>query len=351
MYPSRRYPKFGSFVADFSEGMRVRGCEIRLAVQHDPRTGLFANTLKYVGLFARSVAAGILGGFDIVHAHYLFPTGTIALVPARMRRRPLVLFSHGSDVLFSAWPWPVSALARRTVLSADCIVAPSLALKADIVSRYGADPLRIEVIASGIDLDLFAPGDRSAARAAVDLPKSGRVLLFVGALNDNKGEGCEDILGAMTRPGLEEATLVIVGEGQRRARLVEIAEKLGLVGRVVFRPFTTREMLAEYYRAADIVVVPSRRESLGLVSIEAQASAVPVVATRVGGLIEHLEPGIGGEFYEPGDVTGLAEAIAKVLSHAEEYDPSRRRAEYSSAATSEKLASLNRRLTNAEGGT
>ncbi|MGV8083176.1 MAG: glycosyltransferase [Coriobacteriia bacterium] len=350
MYPSERYPKFGSFVADFAEGLRSQGCEVTLAVQRNPRTGIAVNALKYVGLSLRGLLKGLRGGFDVVHAHYLFPTGAIALVPARLRRRPLVLFAHGSDVLFSAGPWPVRSLARRAVLSADCVVAPSLALKADIVSRFGAEPQRVEVIPSGIDLEVFCPGERSEARQAVGLGGEAPVLLFVGALNDNKGEGCEDILGAMTQPGLEDVALVIVGEGLRRARLEGMAAELGLGERVSFRPFAERARLAEYYRAADAVVVPSRRESLGLVSLEAQACGVPVVATRVGGLVEHLEPGVSGEFYEPGDVPGLAEALLKVLRDAERYDPACRRSQYAAEVAAEKLSALNRRLMAKGGG-
>jgi D-inositol-3-phosphate glycosyltransferase len=349
MYPSARFPKFGSFVSDIVGGLRREGCEILLATSGDPRTGAARNALKYAGLALKCVAAAIRGGFDVVHAHYLFPSGTLAAIPARLRGKPLVLFAHGSDILLADWRWPVGALTRRATLRADRVVAPSRAFADELVTRLGVSPERIAVIPSGIDLELFAPGDRAQARVAQNLPVDVPVLAFVGALNDNKGEGCADIVRALAEPGLEKVILCVVGEGPRLGALKSLAAEVEVTTRVQFRLFVEREELVVLYRAADIVVIPSRRESLGIVSLEAQAVGTPVVATRVGGLVEHLTPGVSGEFYEPGDVAGLAEALRTVLAQPTRYSPAENRENYGIVHAARSIIELNESLVSRGG--
>jgi glycosyltransferase involved in cell wall biosynthesis len=349
MYPSARYPKFGSFVADIVGGLRSAGCQVSLATLGDPRTGKARNLTKYLALTLKCIGVALRGGYDIVHAHYLFPSGTLAAIPARLRGKPLVLFAHGSDILLADWRWPVGALTRRAALTSDHIVAPSRVFADELVARLGVEPERITVIPSGIDLELFAPGGRAQARLAENLPTDTPVLAFVGALNDNKGEGCADIVATLAEPGLETATLCVVGEGPRLDALKALAADLGVSRRVQFRLFVEREELAVLYRAADVVVIPSRRESLGIVSLEAQAVGTPVVATRVGGLVEHLTPGVSGEFYEPGDVAGLAGALRKVLSEASHYRPAENREEYGIAHAARSIIELDESLV-AQGG-
>ena len=344
MYPSVRFPKFGSFVADIVAGLRDQGVGVSLATLSDQRTGRVRNAVKYASLTLKCVASAVRGGFDVVHAHYLFPSGTLAAIPARLRRKPLVLFAHGSDILLADWRWPVGPLTRRAALSADCIVAPSHVFAEELVARLGVRADRVHVIPSGIDLDLFVPGDRADARATENLPADVPVLAFVGALNDNKGEGCADIVRALAETGLETAILCVVGEGPRLDVLRSLAAELGVQARVQFRLFVEHEELAVLYRAADVVVIPSRRESLGIVSLEAQAVGTPVVATRVGGLTEHLTAGESGEFYEPGDVPGLVVALRAVLSDPTRYQPAKNREGYGIEHAARRIIELDESL-------
>jgi D-inositol-3-phosphate glycosyltransferase len=205
-----------------------------------------------------------------------------------------------------------------------------------VASTFSLPASDIRIAPVGVDTERFGPGDRRAARTSLDLPDDATILGFFGALDDNKGAGCEDIiralaleggagaLGAATPNALDEALLVIVGEGSRLIRLESLATELGVTERVRFSQYVGRDELAAYYLAVDVVVVPSKRESLGLVALEARASGTPVVATRVGGLPEHVEPGVTGELYEPGDVPGLVAALKRVLNPATHtrYSPS-----------------------------
>ncbi len=347
MYPSARFPKYGSFVADAVRALEAEGVSVRTVVTRDPRTGALRTLGKYLSLAARSAVAGIVGGFDLVHAHYLYPPGACAAVAATLARRPLVLFSHGSDVLLAGWRWPTGALTRWAVRKATVVCVPSEAHAAVVRDTFG-ESVPLEVLPIGVDTAVFTPGDQVGARAAVRaelrLAVGARLLLFAGALDDNKGLGCLDLLRALATPALGEVSLVIVGDGPRRAEVEATARTLGLSSRVTLWPFVERGRLLSLYRAADAVVVPSYRESLGLVALEAQAVGTPVVAARVGGLPEHVVPGVTGELFEPGDMAGLTDALVRVLGDTASYRPAIDAERYGLGATGRRLRALGERL-------
>jgi D-inositol-3-phosphate glycosyltransferase len=321
MFPSTADRRFGSFVADSVAAMRSLGADVRTAVSTDSRRGLVRGAFKYTALLVRTLRATLHGGYDVVHAHFLFPTGPIAALAASLRRVPLVVFAHGSDVLLAARGWPVGPLTRWVIRRAELVIAPSEHLAVEIRAATGDPDMRVEIGPMGVDASVFHPGDRLAARADAGLQEGERVLLFAGALDSNKGAGCEELLAAIDAPALADVRLIVVGEGPWRARLQERSRTGTLGGRVEFRASVTREALAGLMRAVDVVVVPSRREALGLVALESRASGTPVVAAAVGGLVEHVEPGVSGELYDPGDPERLRSALCAVLGNPDRYRP------------------------------
>jgi len=342
MYPSEASPKFGSFVADSVRSLEGAGCNVTLAVVGDPRTGGLHNAWKYLVLLGRVTLAAFRGGYDAVHAHYLFPTGAAAVIAARWRGVPLLTFSHGSDVLLADWRWPVGTLTEWAARAADVVVVPTTEHGRLVAERFSLPAERIVVAPVGVDTERFTPGDRAAERAKLGIAADQRLLAFMGALDANKGEGCEDILRALADPALAHVRLAVIGEGPRRQRLESLAAELGVADRVSFSGYLARERTLAWQRAADVVVVPSRRESLGLVALEAAAVGTPVVATRVGGLPEHVLPGRTGELYEPGDVAGLIVALGRVFERearglrVEGFDSER----WSLSATGERLVQV-----------
>jgi D-inositol-3-phosphate glycosyltransferase len=162
---------------------------------------------------------------------------------------------------------------------------------------YGAPPGHIEIVAPGVEHAFFAPGDRRGARQALCLDDR-PVLLFVGRIQPLKGvDVAVQALALLDRP---DALLIVVGgasgaDGDDEIeRVAALIEDLGLDRQVLFVEPQQHHILSTYYRAADVVLVPSRSESFGLVALEAGACGVPVVASAVGGLltlIDHRETG------------------------------------------------------------
>ncbi|MCU1354685.1 MAG: mshA [Acidimicrobiales bacterium] len=198
----------------------------------------------------------------------------------------------------------------------DVILANSVEEVAQLERLYGADPSRIEIVPPGVEHAFFSPGDRRGARDALGLGDH-PVLLFVGRIQPLKGLSVA--VGALAALGRPDAELVVVGgpsgaEGEAElARVVAQADRLGVTDRIRFVPAQPHHLLSTYYRAADVVLVPSRSESFGLVALEAAACGVPVVATAVGGLRTLVDHGRTGLLVHRREPEAFASAVAQVL--------------------------------------
>lgn len=180
----------------------------------------------------------------------------------------------------------------------DIILANSEEEAHQLVDLYGADISRIEIVPPGVDHSLFSPGDQQEARNAIGL-NGDPVLLFVGRIQPLKGvEVAIKTLANLKK--YPNARLIIVGgssgpEGPSTEETIwSLVNQLELVDRVIFIPPQAHHDLCMWYRSADVLIMPSRSESFGLVALEAAACGIPVVASDVGGLrtlVDHGQTG------------------------------------------------------------
>ena len=190
----------------------------------------------------------------------------------------------------------------------DIILANSEEEAHQLVDLYGADISRIEIVPPGVDHSLFSPGDREEARNAIGL-NGDPVLLFVGRIQPLKGvEVAIKTLAKLKK--YPNARLIIVGgssgpEGPSTEETIwSLVNQLELVDRVIFIPPQAHHDLCMWYRSADVLIMPSRSESFGLVALEAAACGIPVVASDVGGLrtlVDHDQTGFLVEGRSPED--------------------------------------------------
>jgi len=161
---------------------------------------------------------------------------------------------------------------------------------------YAADPARIHVIPLGVDIGRFKPEDKAAAREALGL-KDERIVLFVGRIEPLKGVDILINAAALLDSDVECSVLIVGGDESTKTqlgKLRDLARLRGIEHRVAFTGAVDHDRLPLYYNAADICVVPSHYESFGLVAVEAMASGLPVVASRVGGLTGTVRDGETG---------------------------------------------------------
>lgn len=249
--------------------------------------------------------------FDVLLASWAFPDAVACLRLARRLGKPCVVKVHGSDVNVMAHDPARRPAIVRTLQGADAVVAVSGAL-ADAVVALGVARERVQVIYNGVDTGRFHPGARDEARRRLGVPAQARRILCVGNLKT--GKGCLDLVDAL--PLLlrdqPEATLAFVGDGPDRAALLQRIEARGVTRQVLLSGELGHDELADQYRAADVVCLPSHGEGVPNVLLEAMACGVPVVATDVGGIPE-VVPLPAGILVRPRDPAALAAALHEAL--------------------------------------
>ena len=247
---------------------------------------------------------------DLVHAHQYTPFFYSAMARFPSRRPPILFTEHGRP--FPDYPRPKRLAANRVLLGRrDRIVAVGQAVRQALIVNEGIPDRRVEVIYNGIDMTAFsAGGDRSALRHELDLGPDDLVLLQVARLDPYKDHATAlrtiEIV-ARSRP---EARLVLVGEGSEEAKIREMIRERGLAPYV--RLLGLRTDVARILPVADLFLLTSITEGIPVTLIEAMASSLPVVGTRVGGMGEVVEEGQTGFLAPSEDESSLADAILRL---------------------------------------
>lgn len=223
---------------------------------------------------------------------------------------------------------------ERIAAEADLLVAATPAERRDLVSELHADPDSVVVARPGVDHALYAPGSQSGARKRLGFDSDEAIVLYVGRMQFIKGtDVAVDALAELRErnPHLASRTRGILlgaasgagveaGGGAVRpssAYLRELTAAIASEPSVEVRPPVPSHILVDYYRAADVLIVPSRSESFGLVAAEAAASGLPAIASAVGGLPEIVEHGHSGLLIADHNPHHWATAIETLLEDAE----------------------------------
>jgi D-inositol-3-phosphate glycosyltransferase len=260
--------------------------------------------------------------YDVLHANYWI-SGAVGHRLKHALDRPLVATFHTlarvkAEAGFDDEPEHRARLEHEIIDCADLMLASTAEERLQLAELYGAEPSRIEIVPPGVDHSVFRPSRGEGALLRERLGLDDRpVLLFVGRIQPLKG--VDVALRALAALADTRATLVVVGgpsgpsgsaESERLHRLVV---ELGLRDRVVFLPPQPHDALADFYRAADVCVVPSRSESFGLVALEAAACGTPVVAAAVGGLRSLVDDGVTGFLVDGHDPADYAARLSVLL--------------------------------------
>ena len=244
---------------------------------------------------------------DVVVAFFSIPSGPVAWLLKTLRAVPYIVSLRGGDVpgfdaqhmaAMHALTNPLTAMIWR---NAAAIVGNSAGLCQ--LARNFMPGLDVPEIPNGVDTERFSP----ASRADGEIVE----LLFVGRLSSQKGV---NILLAALAQLPARWHLRIVGDGPERASLVALAASLGIAERVTFHGWAQREELPALYRAADIFVFPSLDEGMPNVVLEALASGLPIVATRIAGNEQLVAHGDNGALVPAGDAGAFADALAPLLA-------------------------------------
>ena len=277
----------------------------------------------------RAEAAYAPGRYDIVHGHYWL-SGQVGAVAKERWGVPFVQSMHTlgrvKNAALAAGDAAEPDIRLRgeaeVVAAADRLVANTDAEAQQLIELYDAPPSRVRTINPGVDLTVFQPGSQQAARQRLGVPADAVLLVFAGRVQPLKAP--EVVLHAAAQmisddPGLAgRLRVAFVGgpSGTGRAHpdgLTELSARLGISTLVRLEPPCPQRELADWYRAATVVMVPSCSESFGLVAMEAQACGTPVVAAAVGGLRTAVADGVSGVLVNSRSPADYARAVASLI--------------------------------------
>jgi D-inositol-3-phosphate glycosyltransferase len=351
-------------VAELAPGVLVRSVPAGPFEELD-KTELPSQVCLFTLEVLRAEAAAEPGRYDLVHGHYWL-SGKVGAAVKERWGVPLVQTMHTLGKVKNAAladgdaaEPPVRIRGEHEVITAaDWLVANTPQEADELISFYDADPARVRVVNPGANLRVFKPvpgpagpygsgltewparavrDAEQAARARLGIAPDAIMLMFAGRVQPLKGPDvvlrtaariCED------DPGLRERLVVVMvgGPSGSAARadpgqLYQLAENLGVLDVVRFEPPCPQAELADWYRAATLVLTPSHSESFGLVALEAQACGTPVVAASVGGLRTAVRDGSSGVLIDGHDPADWARAVESLVGEP------RRLAELSAGAT------------------
>ncbi len=310
----------GTVAAELAQILASRGHDVALLSNRRPFRLRPGSSVNYVpvrvpehpvlpGALYGLAAAGALRAaalrfeFEVVHTHYAIPHAASARLAELTI--PLVHTLHGTDVNLLGLD-PVFREVTALALAGTRVTAVSRSLAAQARVAFGVDAA---VVPNFVDAERFAPRPELKTRYV----ETGEAMI-VHASNFRAIKRTPDLIRAfahLLRMGVR-ARLVFLGDGPERPLAARIARILGVRERVRFLPPTTRP--EEVVGAADLFWLHSQEESFGLAALEALASGVPVVATRIGGLSEVVRHGETGWLVELGDVHAQAAASARLLA-------------------------------------
>ncbi|WP_217586461.1 glycosyltransferase [Lentibacillus saliphilus] len=315
MYPSKHSKTYGVFVKNQADALSKRGLDIDVIAITDPRKGKFRLLRKYGWFFLKNAWHLIVHGrkYDVVHVHYIFPTGLIGILYKKLLKKKLIVTSHGGDIDQMI---KKAGLARRITANilekSDHIIAVGERLKEDMVKEFQIADGKVSVINMGVNRDIFHVGDQYEARKSLRLSTQNQILLFVGNLI--RAKGLDDLIQAYqtitdTEKNIE---LHLIGEPKDPNYYQTIIKRLPELQSAHIHNSMPQKEIVKWMNAADVFVLPSHMEGFGLVALEAMACGLPVVGTDVGGL-HYLLKDETGLLVQPHNPDELAENIKTLL--------------------------------------
>lgn len=314
MYPSEEHPFYGTFVESFKKGGQDNDVDFDLSVIRGKSSSRYRKFFSYFLYIIRSLYKIYFSTYDIIYVHYINHSLLPLFFHVFVKKKPLILNAHGSDVLVSGRLSKIlSRLLTHVVNRADLIVVPSEYFKDIVIQKFNFSPAQVFVSPSGgVDLNRFSRKNNSHNN-------SHSVFGYVSRIDRDKGwDVFLRSLSSLRRKNYQFQA-IIVGGGAQVDELTQLIYQEGLQDLVDYRGAMAHGDLPEVYKFFDFFVFPSQREaeSLGLVGLEAMASGVPVIASEIGGIKSYLRDFENGLYAKPGSVSDLSEKIELAIHMSE----------------------------------
>jgi len=249
---------------------------------------------------------------DILHSQSILRTGLACFIAGKLFRKPYISYCRGSDI-YGRWRFK-KMVSKLVLKSAEAVIALTEDIKREIEKICDRD---VYVIPNGIDLERFENLSKEQSRGKLEIKQGEQIIIYVGRFRPEKG--VQYLIQAMDiiRQKDANARLILGGEGPEEGNLKRLVEQLNLGACINFAGQIPNEKVPEYMTASNVFVLPSLSEGFGIVNLEAMASGLPIVASKVGGLPEIITDGENGFLVEPKNPEQIAERVLLLLKDDE----------------------------------
>jgi N-acetyl-alpha-D-glucosaminyl L-malate synthase BshA len=246
---------------------------------------------------------------DIIHVQSI-AIGIPAFLSKNILKIPYIVYGRGSDV-YLHWSFKKS-ISKLVIRNANAVIALTEDMKTEILKSLD---IEISVIPNGIDLDKFKNLSKKYFREKWELKEDEKIIAFVGTLRPVKG--LKYLIQAMAIMIKKDASikLILVGDGGERKYLKTLVEELKIENNIKFIGKVANENVPQYMVASDVFVLPSLSEGFPIVSLEAMACELPIVASKVGGLPDIVKNGVNGFLVEPKNPEQIAAKVLLLLGN------------------------------------
>ncbi|WP_312473462.1 glycosyltransferase family 4 protein [Neobacillus sp.] len=321
MYPDKEYPNYGIFVKNTEEILKSEGWTVDKAVlykSHNKASKLFS----YIFYYLKIITKGIMGGYDAIYVHYASHNAFPLIILKKLKRNCKIFTNvHGSDVVPEVksqekyQPYVKKLLHLSTI-----IITPSNYYKKLVAEKYQVKDTKIKVFPSGgVNKNIFhKKEDRLNVFADMNLSADYKYLGFVGRLD--VGKGWEIVLSAVKKMKelgqFEGWKLIVVGKGSQQKDYEAMVAECNLQNDIVYFPLLPQEKLSQIYNCLEVFCFPTTRkgESLGLVGLEAMACGVPVIGSKIGGLLDYIQDGENGFLFDVGNDEDLKQKMIQFFA-------------------------------------
>jgi len=323
-YPCSENPLYGIFVHQFAKRIHRVGANVFVITTTKNKQNKEFEKMDGISIFRIGSCFSIfynpykllilykmLRRADVVNIHAIDILGAILELIAKLMKKPIVITVHRADVL------PTNSLLfnllRGIALKiANVIIAVSYATK-DLAVKIGAPKDKVVVVYNTVEESIFFPRPKPLCRIKLGIPQNSKVILSVGNLIPRKGFIYLIRAMPIILNKIPDALMIIIGDGPEKNLLSYLVRRLKLEDKVILTGKVSTDDLCLYYGAADVFVLPSLHEGHAMVLLEAMASGLPVVATKVGGNVETVLHNKNGYLIPPKNVNQLADAIINIL--------------------------------------
>lgn len=322
MYPSKKFPHYGSFVKNTEDILIENGYFVRKVVLYKTNNKL-KKLYNYIIFYLKTIFKGIFFSYDCLYAHYASHTALPLLIVKKLKPNLKIIMNvHGNDVVpEDDHDEKYIPMVKKILKQSYKIICPSMYFEEILKRDYLIPNNKIVVYpSSGIDMDNFKEYDKNNSKKQISLDVNYHYIGYISRIEKDKGwDLFLEAINKIKKQIPQDIKFLVIGSGSEEEKYNQLVKEYQLENLIIKKDFLPQSLLVYAYNSLEIFCFPTYRksESLGLVGLEAMACKVPVIASDMGGPKTYIKSYENGFLFETQNSDDLAKKILEVLNYSD----------------------------------